>query len=365
MTVLHVAAGNAYGGIERMLATVAGLPHPRLTQHFALSFGGRLERELRAEGARVHRLPSPRAARPLRVIRARRAFETLLSEITPDMTILHGAWPHAMFASVARRAGRRITFWQHQPIARPAWPDRWARRVRPDFVIYNSRFTELSPAFRNVEGTVIYYPVAAPPAIRGAERTARRKQFGADEDDIVVLLAARLEKWKGQAVLLDAASRLKPARRIRIWIAGGPQSAGETKFFDELTARASAADLRDRVRLLGQREDVPLLTGLADIYCQPNLQPEPFGISVAEAMLAGLPCVMSAGGGAAELLDESCGVVTAAGDAAAVAAALDRIAADPELRMAMGRAACGRASRLTDPISRLDDLAAIVAAHAH
>jgi glycosyltransferase involved in cell wall biosynthesis len=364
VTVLHVAAGNAYGGIERMLATVAGLPHPRLTQHFAVSFTGRLERELVAEGAPVHRLPSPRAARPIRVMRARRAFATLLSDIAPDITIFHGAWPHVIYAAVARRAGRRIAFWQHQPIARPAWPDRWASRVRPDFVIYNSRFTQLSPAFRDVAGTVMYYPVAAPPSVSPGDRSALRKKLGAGDGDVVVLLAARLEKWKGQTVLLDAVSRLKRDSRIHVWMAGGPQSERETKYFDDIAARASAADIRDRVTLLGQREDVPLLNGLADIYCQPNLQPEPFGISVAEAMLSALPCVISAGGGAAELLDESCGVMTAAGDADGVAAALDRIASDDDLRTAMGRAARARASRLTDPIGRLDDLATLVATHA-
>jgi glycosyltransferase involved in cell wall biosynthesis len=362
--VLHVAAGNAYGGIERMLATVAGLAHPRLTQHFAVSFGGRLERELRAEGAPVHRLPSPRAARPLGVWSARRAFAALLDQVAPDATIFHGAWPHAMLATVARRAGRRIGFWQHQPIARPAWPDRWARRVRPDFVIFNSRFTEKCPAFANVAGTVMYYPVAPPPVLDAASRSERRRELGAGPFDVVVLLAARLEKWKGQAVLLDAAARLNHGVPIRIWIAGGPQSEGESSYYQELVTRAAAPDLRERVTLLGQREDVPMLTGLADIYCQPNLQPEPFGISVAEAMLAGLPCVISAGGGAAELLDESCGVVTAAGDAGAVATALERIASDARLRATMGRAAQVRGARLTDPAGRVDDLAAIVAAHA-
>lgn len=347
-----------------MLATVAGLPHPRLTQHFALSFSGRLERELNAGGAPVHRLPSPRAARPIRVMSARRAFAALLDDIAPAITIFHGAWPHAMYAAVARRAGCRIAFWQHQPIARPAWPDRWASRVRPDFVIYNSRFTELSPAFRDVAGAVMYYPVAEPPPVSPGDRSAFRTKLGAGDDEVVVLLAARMEKWKGQTVLLDAVSRLKRGSRVRVWLAGGPQNVRETKYFGEITARASAPDIRDRVTLLGQREDVPLLNGFADIYCQPNLQPEPFGIAVAEAMRSGLPCVISAGGGAAELLDESCGVVTAAGDAEAVAAALDRIAADDGLRTAMGGAARARASRLTDPIGRLDDLATLVAAHA-
>jgi hypothetical protein len=74
VTVLHVAAGNTYGGIERMLVTFAATPHPRIQQQFAVAFAGRLERELRAVGASVHRLPSPRASRPLTILRARRAL---------------------------------------------------------------------------------------------------------------------------------------------------------------------------------------------------------------------------------------------------------------------------------------------------
>jgi glycosyltransferase involved in cell wall biosynthesis len=278
--------------------------------------------------------------------------------------MFHGAWPHAMLAVVARAHGKAVGFWQHQPIARPRWPDRWARRVRPDFVIYNSIFTQTCPAFPGVEGTVMYYPVTPPPPIDAATRRARRKELGAGDDEVVVLLAARLEKWKGQIVLLEAAKRLKPASRIRIWLAGGAQSAGELSYYREVAALASQPELRDRVILLGQREDVPLLTRLSDVYCQPNLEPEPFGISVAEAMLSGLPCVISAGGGAAELLDESCGVVTAAGDVDAVASALDLLAFDIRLRAAMGQAAVSRASLLTDPAKRLDDLAGIVEAHA-
>ena len=364
MTVLHVAAGNAYGGIERMLVTAAALAHPRLSQQFAVSFGGRLERELRETGAPVHLLPSPRAARPQMIWRARKAFASVLAAVRPTVAIFHGAWPHAMLAVVARRHGTPVGFWQHQPISRPRWPDRWARRVRPDFVIYNSTFTQARPAFPGVEGSVMYYPVVSPPPVDAATRTALRAELGASDDDVVVLLAARLERWKGQTVLLDAARRLKPDSRIRIWLAGGAQTSGETAYYDEVAARAAADGLEDRVRLLGQREDVPLLNRLADVYCQPNLQPEPFGISVAEAMLASLPCVISAGGGAAELLDESCGVVTAAGDVDAVAEALNALAADPSRRRAMGEAARSRASRLTDPAGRLDELAAIVEAHA-
>jgi hypothetical protein len=55
VTVLHVAAGNTYGGIERMLVTLASGTHPAMRQEFVVSFGGRFERELQDAGAAVPR----------------------------------------------------------------------------------------------------------------------------------------------------------------------------------------------------------------------------------------------------------------------------------------------------------------------
>lgn len=355
--MLHVAAGNAYGGIERMLVTLASTAHPAVRQEFAVSFGGRLEQELREAGVVVHRLPSPRASRPLMIWRARRAFMTMQAKAAPDVTIFHSAWPHAMFAGTARAGGARICFWQHQPITTPAWPDRWARFVRPDVAVFNSRFTQARPAFADVPGRVIYCPVAGPSEVSPDERRALRASLAAADDDVVVLMAARFERWKGHEVLLKAAKLLPEGTPIRIWIAGASQ-ASESRYASELAAAASG--LGARVSLLGERDDVPTLMQLADVYCQPNLKGEPFGIAIAEAMRAGLPCVVSAGGGAAELLDEACGVIVAPGDADAIAKALEQLAADPAARRRLGDAAERQASRLTDPAGRLMELADVL-----
>jgi glycosyltransferase involved in cell wall biosynthesis len=353
VTLLHVAAGNAYGGIERMLVTLASTAHPEVRQEFAVSFAGRLEQELRAAGVVVHRLPSPRASRPLMIWRARRAFMAMQAKAAPDVTIFHSAWPHAMFAGTARAGGARLCFWQHQPITTPAWPDRWARFVRPDVAVFNSRFTEARPAFPDVPGRVIHCAVAGPPAVRPDQRRSLRASLGAGDGHVVVLMAARFERWKGHEVLLKAAKLLPESTPIRLWIAGASQASG-SRYASELAAAAS--ELGDRVSMLGERDDVPTLMRLADVYCQPNLKGEPFGIAIAEAMRAGLPCVVSAGGGAAELLDESCGVIIAPGDAEGIADALRRLAADPQARRAIGEAAERRASELTDPAGRLHEL---------
>ena len=60
--------------------------------------------------------------------------------------------------------------------------------------------------------------------------------------------------------------------------------------------------------------DVPRLLAAADIHCQPNISPEPFGIAFIEALAAGLPVVTSAIGGAIEIVDDTCGRLVPASD---------------------------------------------------
>ena len=90
----------------------------------------------------------------------------------------------------------------------------------------------------------------------------------------------------------------------------------------------------------------------ADVFCQPNTGPEPFGMVLVEAFYAGLPVVTSGFGGAAEIVDQTCGVLTKPGDAEAVAAALRGLIEDPSRRRALGAAAqAGRSRSATRPVN--------------
>jgi glycosyltransferase involved in cell wall biosynthesis len=205
-------------------------------------------------------------------------------------------------------------------------------------------------------------PVEEPPALEPDLRDALRLELGAASGDAVVLIAARFERWKGHDVLVRAAAQLSSEHPWRIWIAGAAQTAAEQRYASEVASAVAALppQLRQRVTLLGERSDVPTLMRLADIYCQPNFKGEPFGMAIAEAMRSHLPSVISGGGGAVELLDESCGIGVTPGDTAAVASALHALIGDEQLRTAMGDAAASRAARLTDPASRVQDLADVV-----
>jgi rhamnosyl/mannosyltransferase len=107
--------------------------------------------------------------------------------------------------------------------------------------------------------------------------------------------------------------------------------------------------LEGRVRFLGDvsAADLPRLYAAADVFVLPSiLRAEAFGLVLLEAMAAGLPCVTTELGTGSTFIvqDEVTGLVVPPHDAAALAAALRRLAADPALRTRLG--AAGRARLL-------------------
>jgi glycosyltransferase involved in cell wall biosynthesis len=363
--VLHLAAGNLFGGVETYLLTLARLRHlcPEMEPHFGVCFPGRLRDELTTTGVPVHDLGAARVSRPWTLLRGRWRLKKVIRERRFAAVVTHGGWPHAVFAPAVRSAGARLVNAIHDYLDARHWVNRWAARTRPDAIVTNSRYTA-QPAtvvFPGVPVEPVYLPVAAPALDREAARRDVRAELGTPPDAIVILQASRLERWKGQAVHVDALARLKDIPGWVAWIAGGPQKAGEGEFLAELKAAVEKAGLADRVRFLGQRSDVPRLMAAADIYCQPNTGPEPFGLAFVEALYAGLPVVTSNFGGAVEIVTGACGVLCPPGDAVAVAAALRELIGDSVGRRALGEAGPARAAELCDPARQIGRLAEVVA----
>src|SRR5687767_4850601 len=94
LTVLHLSAGNLYGGVERIVATCAAERGslPELQPRFATFFEGRLYGELEASGVACERLGEVRVSRPLSVVRARRQLGRLLTADRPNAVITHSPW---------------------------------------------------------------------------------------------------------------------------------------------------------------------------------------------------------------------------------------------------------------------------------
>ena len=352
MRVLHITSGNMYGGVETFLATLAreSAAAPEMESEFAVCFEGRCSQELALLGHVPHLLGRVRLSRPHTLVRARRALAALLRRTTYDVVVCHQPWNYVVFGTVARRTGCPIVLWVHMAGEGRHWLEVLARRARPDLAICNSQFTAQKTA-RWLPGVIehVYCPVSAPSAMRFVpDRTSVRRSLNTPTQDVVVIQVSRLESWKGQHVMLDALTRLREVGGWTCWIAGGAQRQSDVAYREQLEMIARDGGIADRVRFLGERHDIPALLAAADLFCQPNTAPEPFGLSLVEGLQAGLPVVTSGVGGACEIVDASCGVLTPPGDSTALADALKRLVLDGELRARLGAAARRRPAVLCD-----------------
>ena len=135
---------------------------------------------------------------------------------------------------------------------------------------------------------------------------------------------SRLAPWKGQAVALHALASLPDAGCL---IVGGALF-GEDDYARSLVGLAASLGVTDRVRFTGHSSDVPALMRSVDAVVHPSIDPEPFGRTLVEAMLARRPVIASNAGAVPEILDDGrCGLTFPPGDAAALAACLARVMA--------------------------------------
>jgi glycosyltransferase involved in cell wall biosynthesis len=358
MKVLHVVAGNLFGGIEQLLLTFAresGLVSG-MEPGFAVCFEGRLSEKLLDAGFRPKLLSPVRCRFPWTVIQAQNKLRQLLSSERWDVVVCHSAWSQAIFGSVARAANVSQVFWLHDVPSKRHWIERWASMSRPDLAICNSHFTAsyLPRIFSSVP-TVISYPVVGPTSPDASGRAAS-EEVKRHDHVVTIVHATRMQPGKGHHVLLNALAEIRSVAGWRCWFVGGPQRPSETRFAEELSRRSEALNLSSNVSFLGFRDDVPFLMSQADLYCQPNEKPDAFGIAFVEALRSGLPVVTSQFGGAVEIVDDTCGRLTPPGDSMVLAAVLKRLVCDSELRRTLATGAKIRAAAFCDPKRQLEIL---------
>lgn len=158
-----------------------------------------------------------------------------------------------------------------------------------------------------------------------------------DDRSLVVGSVGRLAQVKNQLALIDAFALLverQPTlrRNIRLLIVGdGPQ-------FAEAEQRIADRDIRDIALLTGDRDDVPELMGLMDVFVLPSLG-EGISNTILEAMACGLPIIATHVGGNPELVEPGKnGYLVPSGDIPALAESIGDMVNDAAGRQRMGAA---------------------------
>ena len=367
LKVIHVTAGNLFGGVENTLSILAQQTHwdDRLERRFAVCFEGRLAQNLRATGANLTMLGPVRVRYPWQILRARRVLREAIARDRVDAVICHMVWSLVIFGAVARRMRIPLVYWMHNVAAGQHWLERAAAWIQPDLAVVNSEYTAqtLAKLFKVPPPHVIIHPVAQISGrnLSTAERARVRAAAGVDDGKVVIIQVSRMEAGKGHSLHLEALALLKSIGAWHCWMVGGAQRPEEQDYLDRLQRKAAELRIAERVTFLGERADVAELLRAADIFCQPNATEEAFGVVFVEAMAAGLPVVGTAIGGPAEIVQSSCGRLVAPGDSEGLAVELRTLIMDPALRATLGRNGPARAASLSQPDSALTKLTRAIA----
>jgi glycosyltransferase involved in cell wall biosynthesis len=162
-----------------------------------------------------------------------------------------------------------------------------------------------------------------------------------DGDPPRIVAVGRLASPKDPWTLVRALARVRASPYSALIVGDGPDQSG-------VEAEVRELGLESAVELCGARRDVPDLLARSDVFALAS-RSEGGPISILEAMAAGLAVVASDVGGVSELVvDGTTGLLVPPADPDALAAALDRLLADPELRRRLGAAGLERARERFD-----------------
>ena len=379
MTVAFLSVSAEMGGSEvSLLELVRGLRRlvPHWSLHVVVPREGPLPRAVEQAGARTHVLPLPdrltrvgespggagtalrRGAALLMAAGSLPPYDRrlagLLAAISPDIVHSNGFKMHVLGAR-ALPAGAALVWHLHEnvqrrPISRTLLR-RYARRCA--IVVANSRSVSIEiesilagdapvrtihnavdPDVFSPDGPIIDLDALAglTPAATGTVRIG---------------LVATYGRWKGHSTFLDAVRTLDRATPWRGYIIGGAlyDTGGSQYSRAELAADVVAAGLSDRVGLTGFIDRPAAALRSLDVVVHASTQPEPFGMVIAEGLACRRAVIVSAAGGAAELVTDEVDALTHdPGDVAGLAHCLARLVADSDLRARLGKA--GRAAAL-------------------
>ena len=345
LRVLHV--GKFYppapGGMEKMVQLLCEGERPGVdSQVLVANTSARTVREA-WRGVPVTRIASFGSIGSVGICPG---FPFALAAAARDVTVLHEPNPVALVSDCVTFSHGPLVVWFHSEVVRPQWKYEllyrpFLRRVlsrASRIVVSSPRLAEYARELSDFRHKCVVIPfgldtshLAETPAI--ADRAAAiAREFPGPR----VLFVGRLVPYKGVDVLIEAMASVQATCLI----------VGDGPLRGSLESHAASRGVSSRVRFLGGVSDADLAAHLhaCDLFVLPSVtRQETFGVVQLEAMACGRPVVSTDLETGVPWVNqhETTGLVVRPGDAAALAAALTRLAGDPALRERFG--AAGRA----------------------
>lgn len=362
-TILQIIPTLNIGGAERTTLDIARAIVEAGGRALVASSGGRLVPELVAMGAEHFDMEAKSKNPVVMALNVEHLTRLILREKV-DLVHARSRAPAWSALAAARRTSRPFVTTYHSKVHENPRLKVFYNSVmaRGDAIIANSAYTAERIARVHAPDAARVFTVPRgidthrfDPSVIGEDRLdALRAKWKLHRDGhVTFMLPARLTRWKGQGLAIEAAAALKALHGnvFELLLVGDAQ--GRNEFENELREMIAARNLDDVVRLTGPCDDMPAAYALCDVVLSPSIEPEPFGRTAVEGQAMEKPVIASDSGGQRETVltrdmvgaEKATGFAVRAGDVESLTwAMVGALEMGPDARRAMG--ARGRANVL-------------------
>jgi len=328
MRILQICSAREIGGGERHLADLANNLATRGHEIFAaITPGSPLRSALSSVAAEnIIELPMRNALN----VRSGLRLARLVRERRIEIVHAHVARDYPLAALAAGRAGARLVLTRHVLFPLSKIHRLTLRRT--------SRVIAVSEAVADGLRAQNIFPADKIITIHNGI-DVKRFELGSSGTGVPpvnnrtrVGTIGHLAPIKGQEEFIRAAAIVCGTRNDVDFIIAGEDKSRDGENRAHIEKVISDLDLKDRVQLTGWTDDVASLLATLDLFVSPA-RSEPFGLSIVEAMAAGVPVIATASEGAREIIDaEDSGRLVPIGDLAALAEAIADLLGDANQR---------------------------------
>ena len=305
--ILQIIPNMEIGGAERTVIEITAFLKNTNYSSIVLTSGGKLIEDLKKLDIEVIKRQIDRK-NPFSIIKNIFIFKKIFTEKKIDLVHVRSrgpAWSAILAAKILNIPV--ITTW-HGHVNQSSWFKKKYNSImcKGDALIANSHYTaeRINKIYGIDNNSIDIIPRGVD--VKNFKKsnfseeqiTNIRKEWSVtDPKKIIILLPARLTKWKGHLIAIKAINSLKKEKFFSdiICLFAGEQK-GSDRYIRELKKVISSYSIEKKIKLIGRVENMPLAYQASDIILSPSIEPEPFGRIPIEAQASGKTIISSNSG---------------------------------------------------------------------
>ncbi len=188
---------------------------------------------------------------------------------------------------------------------------KWAFRIKPNVIIPCNQYLskQVEPLFKKVIPNLNITPISNAVDVGRYNLTDFdsdnfKKELGISKDKTVITIIGHVSEVKGHKYFLEMIAGIKGQYPNILGLIVGEDKSPNKAYQKNMDSYVRKLGIKDHVRFLGFRKDIPKILAITDIIAQPSLE-EGLPLTVLEAMAAGKPVITTPVGGVPEVIKDN------------------------------------------------------------